>query len=73
MFQNNFYYESFKVEQLHLLGLMNKELKGTREESPVYESVDDNEQEEPVNKSLDLSIDSALKYFQEEIEDEDDL
>lgn len=60
------------MEQLHLLGLMNKSLKDTEDKSS-YESVNDNEEPDSANKSLDLSIASAFKYFQEEIEDEDDI
>ena len=61
-----------QVEQLHLLGLMNKSLKGTEDKSS-YESVNDKQEPDPANKSLDLSIVSAFKYFQEEIEDDDDI
>ena len=61
-----------QVEQLHLLGLMNKSLKDTEDKSS-YESVNDNQEPDSANKSLDLSIASAFTYFQEEIEDEDDI
>ena len=63
---------SLQVEQLHLLGLMNKSLKGTEDKSS-YESANDNEEPDSANKSLDLSIASAFQYFQEEIEDDDDI
>lgn len=49
---------------------MNKSLKDSEEKSPSHESIEDM-QEEPANKSLDLSIASAFKYFQEEDEEED--
>lgn len=61
-----------QVEQLHLLGLMNKSLKGTTENSSSYEPENDIQQES-TNKSLDLSVASAFKHFEEEIEDEDDI
>ncbi|XP_076232840.1 uncharacterized protein LOC143178198 [Calliopsis andreniformis] len=60
-----------QVEQLHLLGLMNKTLKSTEERLSPYEPTND-DQEESVNKSLDLSIDCAFKYYQEEVEVEDE-
>ncbi|KZC07048.1 PREDICTED: uncharacterized protein LOC107185282 [Dufourea novaeangliae] len=59
-----------QVEQLHLLGMMNKSMKESEEKSPSHESNHETEQDTS-NKSLDLSIASALKYFQEEEEDED--
>ncbi|KAF3424885.1 hypothetical protein E2986_06157 [Frieseomelitta varia] len=61
---------SLQVEQLHLLGLMNKSLKGTKVKS-LYESTNDNPQAS-TNKSLDLSVPSTSKYYEEEMEDEDD-
>ncbi|XP_017792773.1 PREDICTED: uncharacterized protein LOC108574662, partial [Habropoda laboriosa] len=60
-----------QVEQLNLLGIMNKSLKGTKERSPKHESTSDN-QENTTNKFLDLSVASAFDYFKEEVEDEDD-
>ncbi|XP_076754101.1 uncharacterized protein LOC143425289 [Xylocopa sonorina] len=60
-----------QVEQLHLLGIMNKSLKGARDNVSPHKSTND-DQLESTNKSLDLSVASALKYFDEEIEDEDD-
>ncbi|KOX78581.1 hypothetical protein WN51_07442 [Melipona quadrifasciata] len=60
---------SLQVEQLHLLGLMNKSLKATKIKSPC-ESTNDNKQVS-TNKSLDLSVPSTSKYYEEEIEDED--
>ena len=58
------------MEQLHLLGLMNKSLKGTKVKSPC-KSTNDNQQAS-TNKSLDLSVPSTSKYYEEEMEDEDD-
>ncbi|KAK1129109.1 hypothetical protein K0M31_020239 [Melipona bicolor] len=60
---------SLQVEQLHLLGLMNKSLKATKVESPC-KSKNDNEQVS-INKSLDLSVPSTSKYYEEEMEDEE--
>ncbi|CAL7952294.1 unnamed protein product [Xylocopa violacea] len=65
-----------QVEQLHLLGIMNKSLKGARDNKRVArvctnKSTND-VQLESTSKSLDLSVASALKYFDEEIDDEDD-
>ncbi|CAD1470827.1 unnamed protein product [Heterotrigona itama] len=66
---------SLQVEQLHLLGLMNKSLKGTKVKSQMsqqmYKSTNDNQQAS-TNKLLDLSIPSTSKYYEEEMEDEDD-
>lgn len=59
------------MEQLHLLGLMNKSLKGTTEDSSCEPENDI--QQDSTNKSLDLSVASAFKHFEEEIEDEDDI
>ena len=59
------------MEQLHLLGLMNKSLKGTKVESHPYKSTNDNQQLS-TNKLLDLSVPSTSKCYEEEMEDEDD-
>ncbi|XP_076618411.1 uncharacterized protein LOC143340397 [Colletes latitarsis] len=61
---------SLQVEQLHLLGLVNKSLKDSEEKSPLHESEDN--MQDYANKSLDLSIASNFKYFQEENDDDDD-
>lgn len=61
----------FKVEQLHLLGLMNKSLRGA-EQPMSCKSVDDN-QEDLTNNSLDLSVATTFKHYEEEMEDEDDI
>lgn len=60
------------MEQLHLLGLINKSLKSTQDESPPYELINDNQQDS-TSKSLDLSVASTSKHFREEFEDEDDI
>ncbi|XP_017890680.1 uncharacterized protein LOC108631347 [Ceratina calcarata] len=57
-----------QVEQLHLLGLINKLLK--KGESPLHESTS-NSQEASIIKTLDLSVPSTY-VFQEEMEDEDE-
>lgn len=63
------------MEQLHLLGLMNKSLKGTETKSSPqcikYQSTNDNEQDS-TSKSLDLAVPSTSRYYEEEMEDEDD-
>ncbi|XP_029049787.1 uncharacterized protein LOC117605657 [Osmia lignaria lignaria] len=60
-----------QVEQLHLLGLMNKSLRGA-EQPMSHKSVDDN-QEDLTNNSLDLSVATTFKHYEEEMEDEDDI
>ncbi|XP_033196925.1 uncharacterized protein LOC117160339 [Bombus vancouverensis nearcticus] len=64
-----------QVEQLHLLGLVNKSLKGTKTKSPSqsikYQSTNDNQQDF-TSKSLDLAVPSTSRYYEEEMEDEDD-
>ncbi|XP_031826915.1 uncharacterized protein LOC116424531 [Nomia melanderi] len=60
-----------QVEQLHLLGVMNKLLKDSEDKSPSYESEHENE-ENLSNTSLNLSVASALKYFEEEEEEDDE-
>ncbi|CAK9815478.1 hypothetical protein ANTQUA_LOCUS8454 [Anthophora quadrimaculata] len=60
-----------QVEQLHILGMMNKSLKATKERSPEHESTSDN-QKNNTNKFLDLSVASTADYFKEEVEDDDD-
>ncbi|XP_060831384.1 uncharacterized protein LOC132915522 [Bombus pascuorum] len=66
---------SLQVEQLHLLGLVNKSLKDTKTESHPqsikYQSTNDNQQDF-TNKSLDLAVPSTSTYYEEEMEDEDD-
>lgn len=63
------------MEQLHLLGLVNKKLKGTKTKPPPqsikYQSTDDNQQDS-TSKSLDLTVPSTSRYYEEEMEDEDD-
>lgn len=60
-----------QVEQLHLLGLINKSLKNSEEKSESHESIYEAQEQDSTTKSLDLSIASSFKYFQEE--DEDDV
>lgn len=63
------------MEQLHLLGLVNKSLKGTKTKSPPpsikHELTNDNQQDF-TSKSLDLAVPSTSRYYEEEMEDEDD-
>ncbi|XP_003700440.1 uncharacterized protein LOC100877721 [Megachile rotundata] len=58
-----------QVEQLHLLGLANKSLKGSEQSDKLISD----DEEDPINKSLDLSVAPAFKQYEEEIEDEDDI
>lgn len=57
-----------QVEQLHLLGLVNKSLKGSEQSHKLSD-----DEENPINKSLDLSVATGFKHYEEEIEDEDDI
>lgn len=61
------------MEQLHLLGLVNKSLKGTKTKSQSikYQPTNDNQQDS-TSKSLDLAVPSTSRYYEEEMEDEDD-
>nr|XP_033332467.1 uncharacterized protein LOC117223963 [Megalopta genalis] len=61
-----------QVEQLNLLAIMNKSLKDSGEKSPSYESEHEMPQDAS-NKSLNLSIATAFKYFEEEDDDEEDV
>lgn len=64
-----------QVEQLHLLGLVNKSLKAKKAKSHPqsieYQSTNDNQQDS-TSKSLDLAVPSTSRYYEEEMEDEDD-
>lgn len=59
-----------QVEQLHLLGLINKSLNKAKGKSPPREPTDNNQQAS-TSKTLDLSVPPAY-MFQEEMEDEDE-
>lgn len=61
---------ALQVEQLHLLGLMNQALKGKERKTAPNTTVNENQQQS-TNKMLDLSVTSALRYLEEEDDDED--
>ncbi|XP_078050682.1 uncharacterized protein LOC144477097 [Augochlora pura] len=60
-----------QVEQLNLLAVMNKTLKNSEEKQPSYESENEMSQD-ATSKSLNLSIDTAFKYFEEEDDDDEE-
>ncbi|XP_076278760.1 uncharacterized protein LOC143208310 [Lasioglossum baleicum] len=60
-----------QVEQLNLLAIMNKSLKEPTDKSPLYEP-EHEMPEDMTNKSLNLSIASALQYLEEEDDDDED-
>lgn len=61
-----------QVEQLSLLAIMNKSLKEPTKASLSSES-EQKMPEDISNKSLNLSIATALQYMEEENDDEDDI